>query len=74
MNVSETPQADNDRFHIRTLSDGPSSGSCILNVLSITFSLSTSLYARGVARDGTEPKEVARPEEPKATDFYRFDL
>jgi hypothetical protein len=27
-----------------------------------------------VFREGTEPKEVARPEEPKATDFYRFDL
>jgi len=27
-----------------------------------------------VFREGMEPKEVARPEEPKATDFYRFDL
>jgi penicillin-binding protein 1A len=27
-----------------------------------------------VFREGTEPKEVARPEEPKATDFYRYDL
>jgi penicillin-binding protein 1A len=27
-----------------------------------------------VFREGAGPKEVARPEEPKATDFYRFDL